>query len=441
MSESAVQLLASCLNGSRDWLKAATSRGLRYDDFQVAAHQEIWRVIEKLSDAGRGVRLGTVETELRKNPDAAAEAKQLANRGPSFQSPEFHVEQILVNRLRMDAMAVFSDASGSLVGLEKVSDFQARIRDVATRLDGLASSTHDAARDNRFIPVISRTVDEMERQLSAHRNGKAPWVTTGIPDLDRAIGGGWQKPGSYVVVGMSGRGKTHIGIHFALEAARAGSAVVYFTVEMPQSQIMRRIMANAGAIRNSSLAAVDLTEDEEYRLQSIPITHGHLKLAIEDDFNASLERVTDLIRKYRRLGLLDIAVIDYVQQLVPPKKGHSKQQDMLVVAHELKQVCIHEGIVMIILAQANREAEVAEQAGQRLNATHIEHSHAIYQNADMVAFFQTMERKEKSITGNIIEVKREEMLYIAKNRHGDGGKIIPVSLDYEHSRLRPYART
>jgi replicative DNA helicase len=427
MSESATQILSSCLNGSRDWLREATRMGLKSSDFAASTHQEIWQAIETLRDSGRGVRLGSVETELRGKAEASQDAKDIAARGQSFQTPSFHIECVMVDRLRLDALSALADTSTSLVGIEKVEDFQARARSGAAKLDALADTTGFGFRENTFNPVFDRTKNEMQDQFDAQLIGKAPWITTGLPALDRMTGGGWQRPGAYVVVGMSGRGKTHLGIHFALEAARAGSAVVYFTVEMPQSQIMRRIMANASGVPSSAIVSLNMTPQQFESIEAIPVTHSKLKLAIEDNFNGELDRVATLIRKYRRDGMLDVAVVDYVQQLVPPKRLPTKQQEMLAVASMLKQICIQEGIVMIQLAQANREAENAEENGVRLSAQHIEHSHAIYQNADLVAFFQTSVEEYQ---------QRQEMLWIAKNRHGESGRAIPVTLDYELSRLR-----
>ena len=99
MSESAALLLASCLNGSREWLNAAAEYGIRADDFALPTHQEIWRAIERLQLQGRGVRLGSVVTELRKNPEASTDAHALAAHGQSIQNPGVHLELIKVERM------------------------------------------------------------------------------------------------------------------------------------------------------------------------------------------------------------------------------------------------------------------------------------------------------------------------------------------------------
>lgn len=430
MMESALQILSSCLHSSRDWLAAATRMNLTASDFAIQTHRDIWAAIERVLSSGQRVRYGQVETELRKTPDALLDAKNIFARGPSVQNPEVHIEIVISERMKSEAKTVLVDASASLDRVERISGFQEVARHTATQLDALALNSKSVVRSNEFVPVFERTKDEMQAQFDLQRSGGKPWITTGLSQFDQIIGGGWQRPGAYVIVGMSGKGKTHLGIHFALEASRSGAAVVYFTVEMPQAQIMRRIIANASKVPASAISSLNMTSEQFEKVEAVQATHSKIRLAIEDNFSADLDRLCTLVRKYRREGALDVAVVDYVQQLIPSKRLQTKQQEMLVVAATLKQICIQEGIVMIQLAQANREAEIAEQEGVRLSAQHIEHSHAIYQNADSVIFFQT--------NGEEVGSLRREMLWVAKNRHGDSCRAVPVKLDYEQSRLLPY---
>lgn len=430
MSESATVLVSSVLNGSREWLNAAVAFGITVDDFTNNEQREIWRAVAKLIESNKSVRLGSVETLLHDNHDAKQAAQNLFERGASYQDPKFHCEQILVARYRFSVKSALADSSVSLGAAETIEDIKSKIRATASRLDCIASNLSAETADNTFLPVYDRTIAEMESQLEASRVGVKPWVTTGLPKFDALLGGGWQKPGAYVISAMSGRGKTHLGIHLSLKAALSGAAVGYFTVEMPQSQIMKRMMAHLAAVPSSRINSVEHLTDEQFdRLGAIRQMIGHNKIVIEDSFRADLDKLVALIRKYKRANMLDVAVVDYIQQIVPSRRAQTKQQDMMEVAHVLKQVCLQEGIVMIQLAQAGRSAELAEKAGERLNATHIEHSHAIYQNADAVCFFQ-------SVPGEHPSDPREEIIYVAKNRHGDTNKAISVAMNYETSFIR-----
>lgn len=422
-------LLASVLHGQHDWFTAAVDRGLEPEHFSFPDHQAIWRQACLLvAKKGRWGLKSLVATALQQeqNISAALAAEALGQRGPSFQVPDYHVEQILTDFWKVELQRVLAETSAIAKNAENVAELQEKCREGAAKVDSLSAGFSVARQDNGFLPVFTRTLAEMETQLEAAKNGVSAWIKSGVPRLDQTLGGGFQRPGVYTFCAMSGRGKTHLGVHFALEAARSGASVVYFTVEMPQTQIMRRMVSNLGSVKAGRLSTLDLTDDEFDRIQGIPARIGDMKLAIEDKFRGELTRLQTLIRNYRRAGRLDFAVVDYVQQVTAPRRYQTKQQEMLHVAHELKQSCIDEGIVMLQLAQANRDAEKSERAGEKLHAGHLEHSHAIYENSDAVTFFQNEQ----------IGPDRMELLWVAKNRHGMSNIAIPVHLDFEHSRLR-----
>lgn len=55
-------------------------------------------------------------------------------------------------------------------------------------------------------------------------------VATGVAGFDDVLGGGFVPHRLYLIEGDSGAGKTTLGLHFALEGARAGEKVLYVTL-------------------------------------------------------------------------------------------------------------------------------------------------------------------------------------------------------------------
>lgn len=422
-------LIGAVLHGQHDWYQAAIDRSLEPEHFSTPDHQFIWRaIVHAVASKGRWGIKARVATDCAQAGVAIEACRALSDRGACFQVEDYHVEQVLTDFWRMEVAGLLSSASAATGRAENLASLQEKCRQAASSLDSLSSGLKIVRQDNSFLPVYQRTIDAIERQWDDVKAGRQPWITSGLAKLDSHLGGGFQSPGAYTFVAMSGRGKTHIGIHLALEAAKAGAGVVYFTVEMPQAQIMRRMIANTSNVSSTKLTSLALSADDFDRMQTIPEAHGKLNLAIEDSFGADVDRLKTLIRNYKRAGKLDFAVVDYIQQLTTSKRCANKQQEMMHVTHELKQTCIDEGIVLIQLAQANRQAEASEKLGERLHAGHLEHSHAIYENSDAVIFFQA----------ETLGSARTELLSIAKNRHGISGTPVQVVLDYEHSRLRSY---
>jgi KaiC/GvpD/RAD55 family RecA-like ATPase len=66
-------------------------------------------------------------------------------------------------------------------------------------------------------------------------------VPTGVPGLDRMLGGGLMPGRPYLVTGGTGSGKTLLGITFLLEGMRRGEDVLLVAVDEPPSEIVENV--------------------------------------------------------------------------------------------------------------------------------------------------------------------------------------------------------
>jgi circadian clock protein KaiC len=66
-------------------------------------------------------------------------------------------------------------------------------------------------------------------------------VPTGIPGLDRMLGGGLIAGRPYLVTGGTGSGKTLLGLTFLLEGLRRGEEVLLIAVDEPPSEILENV--------------------------------------------------------------------------------------------------------------------------------------------------------------------------------------------------------
>jgi circadian clock protein KaiC len=73
--------------------------------------------------------------------------------------------------------------------------------------------------------------------LAEHR------VATGIPGLDRMLGGGLVAGRPYLVTGGSGSGKTLLGLTFLLEGLRRGEKVLLVAVDEPPNEIIENVQS------------------------------------------------------------------------------------------------------------------------------------------------------------------------------------------------------
>lgn len=92
-------------------------------------------------------------------------------------------------------------------------------------------------------------------------------ISTGVPGLDRMLGGGLISGRPYMVTGETGSGKTLLGLRFLIEGIRNGEEVLLVAVDEPPTEIMENVRSfgwDLSAIRT---------------LDANPGTHGLRRLA------------------------------------------------------------------------------------------------------------------------------------------------------------------
>ncbi len=87
-------------------------------------------------------------------------------------------------------------------------------------------------------------------------------ISTGIPELDDIMWGGYISRRSYVVRGDPGAGKTTVGLHFLAAGALRGEITLYITVGEPEEQI--RMNATSIGLRLNNVAFLDLSTNTEF---------------------------------------------------------------------------------------------------------------------------------------------------------------------------------
>lgn len=159
--------------------------------------------------------------------------------------------------------------------------------------------------------------EEIKEKIKDRKNNKENLIPTGIPKIDKAIGG-IMKGEWGLIAAETGRGKSVMLSNLSVNAWNDGKNVVFFSLEMPYDQVMLRIYANISRIlyhrfRVSSLTKKDYDRweksIEEYRkskknfLKVIEKPRGANCLEIEEDCYNIQEKTGKKI---------DLIIIDYL---------------------------------------------------------------------------------------------------------------------------------
>jgi len=111
-----------------------------------------------------------------------------------------------------------------------------RLRIVKYRGSSHGTNEYPFLIDRSGISVLPITSLGLDHQASSER------VSSGVPALDRMLGGkGYYRGSTVLVSGTAGTGKSSLSAHFAAEACRRGERCVYFAFEESPAQIVRNM--------------------------------------------------------------------------------------------------------------------------------------------------------------------------------------------------------
>ena len=138
-----------------------------------------------------------------------------------------------------------------------------RLRVVKYRGTSHGTNEYPFLIDADGISVLPVTMLGLQHRVSSER------ITTGVPRLDRMLGGeGYYRGSSILITGTAGSGKTSLAAHFATSVCARGERCLYLAFEESPDQIIR----NMGSI------GIDLAEPRAMGLlrleASRPTVHG-----------------------------------------------------------------------------------------------------------------------------------------------------------------------
>lgn len=385
-------------------------------DFFTKTRALVYAEVRKLILGGNEADLTTITTELT-GVVSVSEVIAIADT-PISVNLEYHLNELDKARIRREMAQAYSKGISMCEEGKDPDDIEAEINRNISRTE-----LSDIKKMEDLAPsVMNDITDEAEGRRSIG-------IKCGIEPIDNATGG-FEDEEFILIAGRPGVGKTSLGTNIATGFAEQYIPGAYFTLEMSEQQITRRLMCSYGNIDSWLLFKGGLKTlynkndgKEAYSRQIKKCTDiaeqvSTLPIMVDPTPNITIETIYRRAKKAVNVHGARWIMIDHIGLIAGwTKEGQATKNDITrmikVIAKDLK-------VPVFALSQMNREIEKRATAIPQMSD--LRDTGSLEQDCDICIFpVVNIEKGEDSFT------KRDEFkpatIYLGKNRRGETGPV------------------
>lgn len=353
------------------------------EDFHRPHHAALFRVLCEMGDATDPTTVldEIVRRDALESVGGASYLLALPAACPSVDSVPAYAARVQDHSARRKVLLAH------LRGVERVqageADTAALIEEGTRELLGIA---HGAGAKEYARP--SEIVDErlLHWQRACENPGAITGVPTGLHDLDRRLVG--LHPADLVVIaGRPASGKTGLCLNIAAHAAKTGTTVAFFSLEMSRESLVDRLVIAEARVDAQRVRLGELSPHDDWpRLtRAAEVVHA-LPILIDDTPGLTVSR---LRRKARRMRAenpsLGLIVIDYIQLMEGEGRRDANRTEVVgAISRGLKLLAKDLDVPVVVLSQLNRSLE--SRSDKRPIPSDLRDSGAIEADADVILF-------------------------------------------------------
>ncbi len=418
----AEQALLGCMLIDNEILPDVLEK-LTEDDFYQESHRYILSAMKMNYNSRRPVDLVTLIDKLEtegnlEKAGGVAYLTELTQNTPSSANYEHYfdiVRRDAVNRrLIRSAKEIIKFAQTSDDSVKSVQFAESQVYSISRVND--SSSVKDIRESDGIDQVINKF------QLLADDKDAFRGVMTGFTRLDK-LTNGLQKTDLIVIAARPGMGKTSIAMNIIENAALNNDKVcAVFSLEMPEIQIIQRLLCSYAGVSMSAALSGSLTPNDWKKIAKASEKMRKCRINIDDSSRVTPAEILSKCRriKARNNGQLDLVMIDYIQLMSSGSKNSdiNRTQEVAEITRELKIMAKELNVPVIALSQLRRMQTKEPQLSD------LRESGAIEQDADIVMFIN-----RPDVTATDEEIKKNNIvkgmadLIIAKHRNGGLDRI------------------
>jgi replicative DNA helicase len=401
-------------------------------DFFNADHQLIFRTMQQLAAEEQPFDVLTLSETLKENGDLETVGGdhylvELATNTPSAANLPAYAQIVLERSIVRQLIVASTEIAQK--GLTPRGWDSARL--LAEAEQKITEIMENRPKKGGFLN-LNQLLEEAIGRIDELFNNDADitGLSTGFADLDEMTSG-WQKSDLVIVAGRPSMGKTSFAMNMVENAIlHQDRPVLVFSLEMPASQLITRVISSVGKIDQTHLRTGNLSEDDWPRLTNAVSRMKDRPLFIDDTPGISpLEmrnRIREQIREHKEflrekhqgqltpeqleeLASPSLVMVDYLQLMSASIPGEGRVQEISQISRDLKFIAREFSCPVIALSQLSRNVE--QRPNKRPVNSDLRESGAIEQDADVILFIYRDEvyhedTQEKGIAEVIIGKQR-----------------------------------
>ncbi len=411
--ETEIACLASILL-SRDALLKVTEL-LIPEDFYLEKHRIIYEIVLELEQNNIPIDLTTVKQKLsdkklfeKIGKDAAL--VELYQSVSTSANAEFYAMRIKELSLRRKVIEVSTDS------IEKCFDTMRPTNEIIDEVEKEIFNVTQT-RDTKELLLIDSVLLETLNTIGQWYETKRiiTGTATGFKDLDEMLTG-FHESELIIIAARPGMGKTALALNIMNNIAiREEMAVLFFSLEMPATQLGMRMLCIESMIDSQRVRTGHISSEELKQLFQTSEKIRKTPIYIDDTPSLDIMKVRAKARRVAQKHPLGAIFVDYLQ-LISSTSKVDRHLQVAEISRFLKQLARELKVPVIALSQLSRAVE--QRADQRPTLADLRESGAIEQDADVVMFIYREEKIKKDT-----EKKGIADIIVAKQRNGPVGDI------------------
>lgn len=336
------------------------------------------------------------------------------------------VDTIVDYGKRREAWKTFMMAANNVLTLtEDANDIMNTAKEKIDELSNI-SNINDGIVDAKA--GIERIKKQVEENLQGVNNAT---IKTGFMFTDEK---GGLRLGSILVIGaFTSYGKSSIAMNMAINVARSGVPVVYYSMEMGTIELWSRVLSKTAGVSANKMMNFPLKIEERESVNIACEKFSNLPLYIDEKSTTKFSKMMRSVRTLVKKRGVKMFFVDYLQIFIQNGVKEKEESALSSMVRECKNMCRELGIVGVILSQLRRNGEEKHPSIEMLRG-----SGQIEESADSVMLIDRPEArpdwKVDKFLGKFseVDIKGKAVFNVVKGRNTGLGAYL-VGFDQEYT--------